>query len=115
MKLIITMIKPERLDDVMLELKKSEIRRLTVFEVRGYGEQMGHKEVYRGQEFEVKLNPKVQLEIAVNDEFVDPVCKAIETGARTPGGGAIGDGKIFILPLEEAIKIRTGERGTIAI
>ena len=115
MKMIITIIKPERLDAVMAELRKNEIRRLTVFEVRGYGEQMGHKEVYRGQEFEVKLNPKIQLEIACNDEFVEPVCQAIETGARTPGGGAIGDGKIFVMSLEEAIKIRTGERGTIAI
>jgi len=115
MKMIITMIKPERLDDVMAELRASEIRRITVFEVRGYGEQMGHKEIYRGQEFEVKLNPKIQLEIACNDEFVEPICKAIEKGARAPGGGAIGDGKIFVLPIEEAIKIRTGERGSVAI
>lgn len=115
MKMIITMVKPERLDNVMAELRTADIRRLTVFEVRGYGEQMGHKEVYRGQEFEVKLNPKIQIEIACNDEFVEPIIKAIETGARSDGGGAIGDGKIFVLNIEEAVKIRTGERGSAAI
>jgi nitrogen regulatory protein P-II 1 len=115
MKMIITMIKPQRLDDVIANLKDKDIRRLTVFEVRGFGQQMGHKEVYRGQEFEVKLNPKVQLEIAVNDEFVETTVEAIMEGAKTEGGGAIGDGKIFVLDLEEAIKIRTGERGMSAI
>ena len=115
MKMIITMIKPERLDDVIANLKDKDIRRLTVFEVRGFGQQMGHKEVYRGQEFEVKLNPKVQLEIAVNDEFVEPTVEAIVEGAKSEGGGAIGDGKVFVLNLEEAIKIRTGERGESAI
>lgn len=115
MKMIVTMIKPERLDDVIANLKDKDIRRLTVFEVRGFGQQMGHKEVYRGQEFEVKLNPKVQLEIAVNDEFVEPTVEAIVEGAKSEGGGAIGDGKVFVLNLEEAIKIRTGERGESAI
>ncbi len=115
MKMIITMIKPERLDNVIANLKDKDIRRLTVFEVRGFGQQMGHKEVYRGQEFEVKLNPKVQLEIAVNDEFVESTVEAIVDGAKSEGGGAIGDGKVFVLNLEEAVKIRTGERGESAI
>jgi nitrogen regulatory protein P-II 1 len=115
MKMIITMIKPERLDNVIANLKDKDIRRLTVFEVRGFGQQMGHKEVYRGQEFEVKLNPKVQLEIAVNDEFVESTVDAIVEGAKSEGGGAIGDGKVFVLNLEEAVKIRTGERGESAI
>ena len=115
MKMLITIIKPERLDDVIANLCEKEIRRLTVFEVKGFGQQMGHKEVYRGTEFEVKLNPKIQLEIAVNDDFVETTVQAIMDGARTPNGGAIGDGKIFILDMEEAIKIRTGDRGTEAI
>jgi nitrogen regulatory protein P-II 2 len=115
MKMIITIIKPERLDDVIANLRDKEIRRLTVFEVKGFGQQMGHKEVYRGTEFEVKLNPKVQLEIAINDEFVETTVEAITEGAKSPDGGAIGDGKIFILDMEEAIKIRTGERGVDAI
>jgi len=115
MKMIITMIKPERLEDVMAELKNKEIRRITVFEVRGYGEQMGHTEVYRGQEFEVKLRPKVQLEIACNDEFTETICQAIEKGAKSPEGGAIGDGKIFVSNIEQAIRIRTGEEGVEAL
>ena len=115
MKMLITIIKPERLGDVIANLRDKDIRRLTVFEVKGFGQQMGHKEVYRGTEFEVKLNPKIQLEIAVNDEFVEPTIAAIMEGAKTPGGGAIGDGKIFVLDMEEAIKIRTGERGAEAI
>jgi nitrogen regulatory protein P-II 2 len=115
MKMIITMIKPDRLDAVIANLRDKDIRRLTVFEVRGFGQQLGHLEVYRGQEFEVRLNPKIQLEIAVNDDFVEPTIAAIVDGARTEGGGAIGDGKIFVLDLEEAIKIRTGERGETAI
>ena len=115
MKMIIALIKPQRLDNVIANLKDKDIRRLTVFEVKGFGQQMGHKEVYRGQEFEVKLNPKVQLEIAVNNEFVEPTIEAITTGAKTDGGGAIGDGKVFVLDLEEAVKIRTGERGEAAI
>lgn len=115
MKMIIAMIKPDRLDNVISMLKAKDIRRLTVFEVRGFGHQMGHLEVYRGQEFEVRLVHKIQLEIAVNDDFVEPTIDAIMTGARTEGGGAIGDGKIFVLDLEEAIKIRTGERGEVAI
>jgi len=115
MKLIIAMIKPDALDYVMEQLKKREIRRLTVFEVKGHGEQLGRKEVYRGTEFEVKLRPKLQLEIAVNDNFVEPTIEAIMTGARSAPNGAIGDGKILVLPIDEAIKIRTGERGSTAI
>lgn len=115
MKMIIAMIKPESLDSVISQLKDKDIRRLTVFDVKGFGQQMGHMEVYRGTEFEVRLRPKIQLEIAVNDVFVDTTVEAILTGAKSSDGGAIGDGKIFVLPIEEAVKIRTGENGIAAI
>jgi nitrogen regulatory protein PII len=115
MKLIIAMIKPESLDFVIEQLQEKDIRRLTVFEVKGFGQQMGHKEVYRGTEYEVKLRQKVQLEIAVNDDFVKPTIEAITAGARSAPDGAIGDGKILVLPIEEAVKIRTGETGSSAI
>lgn len=115
MKLIIAIIQPDKLEAVKEELKKRDIRRLTVIEVQGFGEQMGHKEVYRGQEFPVQLTKKLQLEIACNEEFVDPTVETICKAARTDPDGAIGDGKIFILDLNEAVKIRTGEKGSNAI
>lgn len=115
MKMVMAMIKPERLDAVMEQLKDKEINRLTVLEVKGFGQQLGQREVYRGQEFDVKLRPKVQLEIAVNDEFVQTTVDAIVEGARTPDGGAIGDGKVFVLDLNDAVKVRTGESGAPAI
>ena len=114
MKLIIAIIKPHKLEDVKAELTKNEIYRLTVGEVRGYGQQKGQTEVFRGHEVEVNLLPKIQLEIAVNDKFVQPTIDAIIKGART-GDGAIGDGKIIVLPMEEIIRIRTGEKGNSAI
>jgi nitrogen regulatory protein P-II 1 len=88
---------------------------MTVTEVRGCGVQGGRTEIYRGQEIEVDLLPKVKLEIAVNEEFVDPAIDAIVQSARTDETGAIGDGKIFVLPLENCIRIRTGEEGAQAI
>jgi nitrogen regulatory protein PII len=115
MKLIIAIIKPQYLDAVKDDLKANDIRRLTIMEVQGYGEQLGHQELYRGQEFAVNLTPKLQLEIACNDEFVDKIVASICSGAKTSPEGAIGDGKIFILDLQEAIKIRTGEKGPSAI
>lgn len=114
MKLIIAIIKPQKLEDVKAELTKNEINRLTVSDVQGYGQQKGQTEVFRGHEFQVNLLRKVKLEIAVNDEFVQPTIDAILKGART-GEGAIGDGKIMILPMEEIIRIRTGEHGSPAI
>ncbi len=115
MKLIIAIIKPQYLDAVKDELKANDIRRLTVMEVQGFGEQMGHQEVYRGQEFPVNLTPKLQLEIACNDEFAEKTIESICKAAKTSPEGAIGDGKVFVLDLQDAIKIRTGERGSSAI
>ena len=114
MKLVIAIIQPHKLDEVKVALNKQEIERLTVSDVQGYGRQKGHTEVYRGTEFQVNLIRKVRLEIAVNDEFVEPTIDAIIGAARTDGG-SIGDGKIFVTPLDEVIRIRTGERGSDAI
>ena len=112
MKLIIAIIRPHRLEEVKEELYKEEVNLITVSEVLGHGRQKGVAEVYRGFKETGNLLRKVRLEIAVNDSFVEPTVKAITKGART---GDIGDGKIFILPLEECIRIRTGERGGFAI
>ena len=112
MKLIIAIIRHEKLEDVKIALRDKEIRRLTVLEVKGFGEQLGVTEYYRGQQFSVNLLPKLELQIACNDEFVDTVIGAIESSSKT---GEIGDGKVFVLDLHEAVKIRTGERGTSAI
>jgi len=114
MKLIIAIIQPHKLDDVKMALDKHEIYRLTVSDVQGFGQQKGFKEVYRGKEFTVNLLRKVRLEIAVNDQFVKPTVEAILESAKTDGG-KIGDGKIFVLPMEECIRIRTGEKGSSAI
>lgn len=112
MKLVIALIQPERLPDVMRELYAVEVFKLTVSEALGCGEQRGYLEAYRGVVTEVNLLKKVRLEIAVNDHFVEPTVQAIIRGART---GSIGDGKIFILPLEECVRIRTAETGAVAI
>ena len=114
MKYIIAVVQPSRLEAVKEALSKVEVFRLTVSDVQGLGRQKGHTEVYRGHEYEVNLIRKVKLEIAVNEEFVEPTIEAIIRGGRT-GEGKIGDGKIFVLPLEDAIRIRTGERGSEAI
>lgn len=120
MKLIIALIKPHKLPDVKQELFKEEVYRMTVTTALGCGQQRGFPEVYRGVIDEVTLHKKVRLEIAVSDDFVDRTVQAIIRGARTenpakPGEGSLGDGKIFILPLEDCIRIRTGERGQPAI
>ncbi len=115
MKLIIAIIQPARLEAVKAALTDVEVFRLTVMDVQGFGRQKGHTEVYRGHEFTVNLLRKVELQIAVNDEFVQPTVDAIIRGGRTGEKGEIGDGKIFILPLEDCIRIRTGERGKEAI
>ena len=104
MKLIIAIIQPQKLEAVKAALTEVEVFRLTVMDVQGFGRQKGHTEVYRGHEFTVNLLRKVQLQIAVNDEFV-----------RTEPNGEVGDGKIFVLPLDDCIRIRTGERGGEAI
>jgi nitrogen regulatory protein P-II 1 len=114
MKLIIAIIQPNKLEEVKAELVKNEIFRLTVSDVQGYGQQKGKTEVFRGNEISVNLLRKVRLEIAVNDDFVKPTVDAILKSAKT-GPGKVGDGKIFIMPLEEVIRIRTGETGSKAI
>jgi nitrogen regulatory protein P-II 1 len=115
MKLIVAIIQPSRLEAVKAALTEVEVFRLTVMDVQGFGRQKGHTEVYRGHEFSVNLLRKVQLQIAVNEDFVEPTIEAIIKGGRTGASGAIGDGKIFVLPLDDCIRIRTGERGTEAI
>ncbi|HVA48549.1 MAG TPA: P-II family nitrogen regulator [Pirellulales bacterium] len=115
MKLIIAIIQPSRLEAVKAALTEVEVFRLTVMDVQGFGRQKGHTETYRGHEFSVNLLRKVQLQIAVNEEFVEPTIEAIIKGGRTGTSGEIGDGKIFVLPLEDCIRIRTGERGGEAI
>jgi nitrogen regulatory protein P-II 2 len=112
MKLVIAIIQPHRLEDVKEELYKADVNLITVSEVLGHGRQKGIAEVYRGFKETGNLLRKIRLEIAVNDNFVEPTVKAITKGARS---GETGDGKIFILPLEQCYRIRTGETGSVAI
>ena len=115
MKLIIAIIQPSKLEDVKSALSEVEVVRLTIMDVQGFGRQKGQTEMYRGREITLNLLRKVQLQIAVNDAFVEPTINAIIRGGRTGDSGQIGDGKIFVLPLDDCIRIRTGERGTEAI
>lgn len=116
MKLIIAIIKPNRLEDVKKALQEKEVVRLTIMDCQGFGRQRGQAEVfYKRGESTVNLLRKVQLMIAVNDHFVERTIEAIIQGARTGSAGEEGDGKIFVLPLEDCIRIRTGERGGEAI
>jgi len=112
MKMIVAVIKPSRLDAVLDAVTEAGVSGLTVTEVRGYGRQKGKTEVYRGAEYEVKLLPKVKLEIAVSNDMADGVVEAVIRAANT---GKIGDGKIFVTDLDTAIRIRTGERDAQAI
>jgi len=115
MKLIIAIIQPNKLEAVKEALTEVEVFRLTVMDCQGFGRQKGQTEVYRGHEFTVNLLRKVQLQIAVNDEFVQPTVDAILKAGRSGEKGEIGDGKIFVLPMDECVRIRTGERGADAI
>lgn len=115
MKLIIAIIQPNKLEEVKAALTEVEVFRLTVMDCQGFGRQKGQTEVYRGHEFTVNLLRKVQLQIAVNDEFVEPTVNAILKAGRTGEQGSIGDGKIFVLPMDDCVRIRTGERGPDAI
>jgi nitrogen regulatory protein P-II 2 len=115
MKLIIAIIQPHKLEEVKADLYKADVNLLTVNEVLGHGRQMGITEVYRGVKETGNLLRKIRLEIAVNDNFVETTVKAIIKGARTGETGETGDGKIFVLPMEECIRIRTGEHGSSAI
>ncbi len=112
MRLIVAYIQPEKLNDVKQELYKAEIHKMSVTNALGCGQQKGYHESYRGVDIEVNLLKKIRLEIAVNEPFVKPAVDAIISGART---GTIGDGKIFVLGLEECYRIRTGETGADAI
>jgi nitrogen regulatory protein P-II 2 len=112
MKLVTAIIKPFKLDDVRESLSEIGVQGVTVSEVKGFGRQKGHTELYRGAEYVVDFLPKVKLEIAIADEQVDAVIEAITKAANT---GKIGDGKIFVMNLEEVIRIRTGETGNSAV
>jgi nitrogen regulatory protein P-II 1 len=112
MKKIEAIIKPHKLEEVKEALNEIGIKGMTVTEVKGYGRQKGHKEIYRGAEYQVDFMPKIKLEIVLEKELVDKVVETIMKAART---GKIGDGKLFILPVEEVVRIRTGEQGTDAI
>ena len=115
MKLIIAIIQPHKLEAVKTALSKVEVFRLTILDCQGFGRQKGKVEMVGEDEFAVNLRRKVQLQVAVNEEFVEPTIDAIVQGGRTGENGEIGDGKIFVLPLEDCVRIRTGERGSKAI
>lgn len=112
MKKIEAIIKPFKLDDVKEALSELGVTGMTISEVKGYGRQKGHKEMYRGAEYHVDFNPKVKIELLVTAGMAEKVVDAICTSARS---GKIGDGKIFVLPVEEVIRVRTGERGGQAV
>jgi nitrogen regulatory protein PII len=112
MKKIEAIIKPFKLDDVKEALNDIGVQGMTISEVKGYGRQKGHKEIYRGAEYVVDFIPKIKLEIVVPTDLADKVVDTIQKAANT---GKLGDGKIFVVPIEEAIRVRTGERGNDAI
>lgn len=112
MKKIEAIIKPFKLDEVKNALTKIGVQGMTVTEVKGFGRQKGHTEVYRGAEYKIDFLPKVKIEVIVTDEIIIQVIETIERAAKT---GKIGDGKVFVSPVEEVIRIRTGERGRDAL
>ena len=112
MKMVMAIVKPFKLDEVREALSAIGVQGITVTEVKGFGRQKGHTELYRGAEYVVDFLPKVKIEAAVDDAIVDQVIEAIETAART---GKIGDGKIFVTAVEQVVRIRTGESGESAI
>ena len=112
MKKIEAIIKPFKLDEVKEALNNIGIQGMTISEVKGYGRQKGHKEIYSGAEYVVDFIPKIKIEIVANDDQADQVVDTLKESAKT---GKIGDGKIFVMPIEEAIRVRTGEKGADAI
>ena len=110
MKLIKSIVRPNKVDDVKDALGKLNISGMTVTEVRGHGKQKGHTAIYRGQEYNVSLLPKMQIDVVVTDTIVDEAIKAIIQAART---GEIGDGRVFVLPVEQSYRIRTGEKDVV--
>src|ERR1700743_1473495 len=115
MKWVVAIIQPHRLEAVKQALLSVEVFRLTVSDVQGYGRQRGHTEYFRGQPMHVNLLRKVRLDIAVNDNFVQPTISAIIKGARTGETGAVGDGKVFVLPLDRVVRVSDGQEGSEAI
>ena len=112
MKLIVAMIRPSRLDEVKESLRSAGVAGMTVSEIQGFGRQRGHTEVYRGAEYQVDFVPKVRVDVIAEDDEADVVLKTITEAART---GRIGDGKVMVMPIEQLVRIRTGERGPSAI
>ena len=112
MKLVVAIVRPEKLGDVLVELFKAEVQGLSISEVRGHGGEMEQVETYRGTTVKMALSEKVRLDIGVSDHFVEPTIQAIVRGART---GSVGDGKIFVLPVERVCRIRTGEINEAAV
>ncbi len=112
MKLVVAVVKPHKLDDVKTALENMGVQGLTITEVQGFGRQRGHAEVYRGAEYKIDFVPKVKLEVLVDDGDALKVTEAIQTSARTD---KIGDGKIWVLPVEHLVRIRTGESGSEAL
>ncbi|WP_018638615.1 P-II family nitrogen regulator [Parafrankia elaeagni] len=112
MKLVTAVIKPFKVDDVKTALEGLGVHGLTISEVQGYGRQKGHTEVYRGAEYKVDFVPKIKIEVVVDDEAVDDLVRAITTSAQT---GKIGDGKVWVVPVEAVVRVRTGERGSDAL
>jgi nitrogen regulatory protein P-II 2 len=112
MKLVIAIIKPHKLDEVREALGGIDVQGLTVSEARGYGRQKGHTEIYRGAEYETNLVPKIRVEVVVTADYADRVVETIEQAANT---GSIGDGKIFVIDVERAVRIRTGEQNNDAL
>ena len=115
MKLIIAIVQPQKLHDIKRQLNQIEVTRLTIMDCQGFGRQQGKTELLGAHETELNLRRKVQLQIAVNDDFVEPTVQAILAGAKSGNEGTIGDGKIFVVPLDDCIRVRTGERGPDAI
>jgi nitrogen regulatory protein PII len=112
MKVVVAVIKPFKLDDVKEALEDIGVQGMTVTDARGFGRQKGHTEVYRGAEYQIDFVPKIRIEVAVDDDRVNEIVKAIVSSAKTD---SIGDGKVWVIPAEEVIRIRTGEKGTDAL
>ncbi len=115
MRMIVAIIRPEKIEAIQQALAEVDVYLMTVSEVRGCGRQKGFSETYRAQENVIRLVPKLKLEIAVNDAFVDAAVDAIVRAGRSGSCGQVGDGKIFILPMDDCVQIRTGETGGVAI
>ncbi|MGI8558409.1 MAG: P-II family nitrogen regulator [Solirubrobacteraceae bacterium] len=112
MKLVIGIVRPEKVNDVLEALYRAEVRGLSMTRVQGHGGELDRVETYRGTTVKMELSEKVRVEVAVSDEFVEPTIDALRAGAQT---GEVGDGKIFVIPLEQAVRIRTGETDTGAV